>query len=117
MKNVFIAEPLHKPVPEFMNHFLGVRELIGAMFPNEEINIITSHSRDQIDHVHVMEDADKNKLLHVLKMIQFIVEKNIDLVVFVSGWKEYRGFKILHSCCVEYGIEFIEYEYGGETNA
>jgi hypothetical protein len=113
MKNVFIAEPLAKPVPEFMNDYHNVRKFIKALFPDEEVKTITSFSNDQIDYER--EDTNKYKLLHVLRMIQYIVQNNIDLVVFVPGWKEYRGFKILHSCCVEYGIEFIE--YGGETNA
>ncbi len=31
-----------------------------------------------------------------------------DVAVFAKGWKEARGCRIEHECCVQYGIKIIE---------
>ena len=33
-----------------------------------------------------------------------------DVVVFCKGWEEYRGCKLEHQVCKDYGIECIEIE-------
>jgi hypothetical protein len=43
-------------------------------------------------------------LKYLAKSLQFIADA--DLVYFINGWKDARGCKIEHMCCVEYGIPY-----------
>ena len=67
------------------------------MHNDKEIEIIDSFFQG--------EPTDAKPLYFLSKSLELL--STADVAVFAKGWSEYRGCRIEHECCVEYGIKFI----------
>lgn len=105
MKNVFIVSPTNKTKEEFNKDYSNSRRFLREKFPNETLNVTNSLKTEMVQVPN--EKSDRDKLLYISEVLQQYIA-DADLVLFESGWEEYRGYRLLHTCCVEYGIDFIE---------
>ena len=97
---VFISQPMTGLTNE---EILKVRNNVitcltdGYIFGviNEEIEFIDSF----------IQDSNEKPLYLLGKALEKL--STADICVFVDGWKESRGCRIEHECCVQYGIAKI----------
>ena len=98
MKKIFISQPMKDKTDEFI---LAEREKAIETAKNylgEEVEVIDSVKKDA--------PYDAKPLWFLGKSLELMA--GADVVIFASGWKEYRGCKIEHTCAEEYGIKIIE---------
>ena len=95
---VFISQPMRGKTDEEIlterNHMI---EIVKKNYPDKEIEIIDSFFQGA--------PTDAKPLWFLGKSLELL--STADVAVFAKGWNEYRGCRIEHDCCVEYGIEFI----------
>ena len=98
MKKIFISQPMKDKTDEFI---LAEREKAiesAKNYFNEEVEVIDSFFQNA--------PHDAKPLWFLGKSLELM--SNADVAIFASGWKEYRGCKIEHTCAEEYGIKIIE---------
>ena len=64
-------------------------------YPNEEIEVLDSFF-ESVPH-------DAKPLWFLGKSLELL--STADIAYFATDWNAYRGYKIKHTCAVEYGIE------------
>ena len=94
---VFISQPMKGLTAE---EILKVREeafttITRAFGVYEDIEIIDSFFQSA--------PVDTKPLWYLGKSLELL--STADLCIFVGNWKEARGCKIEHECCVQYGIQ------------
>lgn len=98
MKKVFISQPMRDKTNE---EILAVREeaLEKAKYylNTNDVELIDSFFQDA--------PHEAKPLWYLGKSLELLSEA--DVVVFASGWNEYRGCRIEHLCCSEYGINTL----------
>ena len=93
---VFISQPMRgKTEDEILSERNVLIKKIKELFSDKEIEIIDS-----------IFTPEKQPPLWYLGQ-SLLLLSTADLAVFTTGWNEYRGCRIEHECCVEYGIKFI----------
>ena len=100
---VFISQPMtgltNEEILKVRNNvitYLTDGYIFGGI--NEEIEFIDSF----------IQDSNEKPLYLLGKALEKL--STADICVFVDGWKESRGCKIEHECCVQYGIGKIYFE-------
>lgn len=53
----------------------------------------------------LFQNFDGNALMFLAKSIEAL--STADAAVFAPGWKEKRGCRVEHQCCVDYGIPIL----------
>ena len=98
MKKLFISQPMKGKTDE---EILKERE-----------NAIRSAEKQVNEPVEVIDSffqaapADAKPLWFLGKSLELLA--SADVAYFAKGWNEARGYKIEHTCAVEYGILTIE---------
>jgi len=96
---VFISQPMRDKTDEQIKQ---ERErainAIKEKHPNEDIEILDSFFEGA--------PHDAKPLWFLGKSFEIL--SSADLAYFINDWDKYRGCKMEHKACVEYGIEMIE---------
>ena len=96
---VFISQPMkNKTDEEILTERNRMIEAVVRMHPDTEIEIIDSFFQGA--------PVDAKPLWFLGKSLELL--STADIAVFAPGWDQFRGCKIEHTCCIEYGIEIIE---------
>ena len=96
---VFISQPMkNKTDEEILTERNRMIEAVIRMHPDTEIEIIDSFFQGAL--------VDAKPLWFLGKSLELL--STADIAVFAPGWDQFRGCKIEHTCCIEYGIEIIE---------
>lgn len=75
---------------------------------NKAIKIARDLLKDDVEDIDSFFQAapvDAKPLWFLGKSIELL--STADTAVFCNGWKDARGCRLEHSCCVEYGIDCI----------
>jgi hypothetical protein len=95
---VFISQPMKDKTDEQIKQ---ERErainTIKEMHPDENIEILDSFFEGA--------PHDVKPLWFLGKSFQIL--SNADLAYFIGDWREYRGCKMEHNACLEYGIDIV----------
>ena len=92
---IFISQPMNgKTYDEIISERIRLTNLIKEKFSDENITFI---------HSFVEMIPRKNASLFFLARSLELLS-NADFAVFAKEWKDYRGCRIEHLCCKEYGI-------------
>jgi hypothetical protein len=96
MLKVFISQPMKDRTPEEIKNERAQLEKIAKNKCGNDCVIIDSY----------FPNFDGNGLQFLGKSLMRLGEA--DAAIFGSGWENYRGCKIEHLCCEEYGVRIIE---------
>ena len=94
---VFISQPMKGLTDE---EILKVRE---DAIELATIALRSSEGVEIIDSFFQSAPTDAKPLWYLGKSLELL--STADLCIFVGNWKEARGCKIEHECCVQYGIQ------------
>ena len=99
MIKLFISQPMRdKTNEEIWNErwkaFKYVQEYLG----NDEVVIVDSFFENA--------PHDAKPLWFLGKSLELL--STVDVAYFCKGWEDYRGCRLEHACCKEYGIDIIE---------
>ena len=102
MKKLFISQPMKGKTNEEIEaeRAKAVKEAKAVL--NDDVEVIDSFFKDA--------PVDARPLWFLGKSIELL--SVADAAYFAKDWDKYRGYKIEHSCAVEYGIKVIEYVEG-----
>lgn len=76
-------------------------KIFKEMFSNEDIEVLDSFFKDDIEP----EDVSVSGVWWLGKSLELLAKA--DVAYFVDGWQDYRGCRIEHTVCKEYGIKTI----------
>ena len=100
---VFISQPMtgltNEEILKVRNSFIAYLKdsFVFGVLP-DEIEFIDSF----------IEDSNEKPLYLLGKALEKL--STADVCIFVDGWKDSRGCRIEHECCVQYGIAKIYFE-------
>ena len=95
---IFISQPMRgKTDEEILTERAKAIEIAKGKY-NADVEVIDSFFQSA--------PADAKPLWFLGKALELL--SSADASVFCSGWKDARGCRLEHSCCVEYGIKQIE---------
>lgn len=98
---IFISQPMKdKTDEEILTERNYAINIIKEKYPDEEIEVLETFFQG------IFHDVKVKPLFCLAKSLEFL--STADIAVFASGWENYRGCKIEHTCATEYGIETIE---------
>lgn len=100
MKKIFISQPMKDKTDE---EILKERERIIEAAKEklgEDVEVIDSFFKGA--------PHDARPLWFLGKSFELL--STADLAVFAKGWEEYRGCKMEHMACEQYGIDILEME-------
>jgi hypothetical protein len=99
MMRIFISQPLGgRPVDDILN----------------ERSAIINHCRQTYgDDIEIIDSYDAEFYNHNIKPLECLGESIIRLssahvAIFARGWEEFRGCRLEHMACKEYGIKTVE---------
>ena len=96
---LFISQPINdKTDEEILAERERVIEKVKAEYPDDRIEVIDSYFQGAPHYA--------KPLWFLAKALEKLSEA--DVAIFASGWENYRGCKIEHTCAIEYGITVIE---------
>lgn len=72
----------------------------------ETVQEIYHANVEVIDSFFQSAPADAKPLWFLGKSLELL--SSADVAVFCNGWKDARGCRLEHSCCIEYGIDCVE---------
>ena len=98
MKKLFISQPMRGKTDDEIK-----AERARAIQSAEEV---VGEPLEVIDSFFENAPVDAKPLWFLGKSLELLA--GADVVYFVSGWEDYRGCKIEHTCSVEYDIQIIE---------
>lgn len=101
MKKVFISQPMRDKTDE---EILAVRKRAIAYAKD----ILKTSDIEVIDSFFQNAPVDARPLWFLGKSLELL--STADLVVFAPGYKDFRGCKIEHLCCEQYGIQTVDME-------
>ena len=100
MKKLFISQPMRGKTDDEIK-----AERARAIQSAEEV---VGEPLEVIDSFFEKAPVNAKPLWFLGKSLELLADA--DIAYFVSGWQDYRGCKIEHTCAVEYGIQIIEEE-------
>ena len=100
---VFISQPMTGLTNE---EILKVRNETIAYLRDSFMPVMLPDEIEFIDSF--IQDSNEKPLYLLGKALEKL--STADICVFVDGWKESRGCRIEHECCVQYGIAKIYFE-------
>ncbi len=91
MKRLFISQPMRNKTDEQI-----LAELRAAV-------------REQYEHAEELDTFFDNPEWGALMCLAKSIEalSQADAAVFAPGWEKYRGCRIEHQCCVDYGVPIL----------
>lgn len=96
---VFISQPMKDKTNEYIENERNVAvQQIKEKYPDYDVVIIDSFFKDAPHEAKPLWFLGKS----------FELLSTADVAYFCKGWENYRGCKMEHKACEEYGIEFIE---------
>lgn len=96
---VFISQPMRdKTDDEIEKERERAINRIQEKYPDEKIEILDSFFKDAPHEAKPLWFLGKS----------FEILSNADLAYFIGDWRQYRGCRMEHAACVEYGIETID---------
>lgn len=95
---VFISQPMRdKTNEEIEKERERAIDRIQEKYPDEKIEILDSFFKDAPHEAKPLWFLGKS----------FEILSNANLAYFIGDWRQYRGCRIEHAACIEYGIETI----------
>lgn len=96
---IFISQPMRdKTDEEIKAERERAIKTIKEKYPDADIDVLDSFF-EKAPH-------DAKPLWFLGKSFEIL--SNADLAYFIGNWRDYRGCKMEHLACKEYGIEMIE---------
>lgn len=98
MKRLFISQPMKGKTDE---EIMTVREKAIESAKN-----MLGEPVEVIDSFFQSAPVDAKPLWYLAKSLELLA--TAEVAYFASGWDDFRGCKIEHTCAIEYGIDVIE---------
>lgn len=99
---LFISQGMRgKSDDEIIETRIRMINTVKAMFPNEDIEILDSFFKDDVEP----EDVLTLGVWYLGKSLEILAKA--DIAYFSDDWQDYRGCCIEHTVCKEYGIKTI----------
>lgn len=81
-------------------------EMVRKMFPDDKIEPLDSFFQNEDEPA----DVKASGLWWLGKSFELLARA--DIAYFAEGWEHYRGCRMEHNACLQYGVKIINYEAG-----
>lgn len=99
---LFISQGMRgKSNDEIFETRIRMINTVKALFPNETIEVLDSFFKDAV----APDDVSTTGVWWLGKSLELLAKA--DIAYFSDDWQDYRGCRIEHTVCKEYGIKTI----------
>ena len=95
---LFISQPMRdRTDEEILAERARIIKSVQEKYPDKEFEVLDTFFQNA--------PHEAKPLWYLAKSLEYL--STADLAAFGIGWRAYRGCVIEHTCCEEYGIEYI----------